>query len=69
MANQWEKFFQDIVDETGKLIKDEVKEMLDSAREDSEVFLKRQAKKPSESHPWWQPLEEGSQSQQFQRLP
>ena len=45
MANQWEDFFQEIVDGTGELIKDEVKEMLDSARNDSEEFLKHQAEK------------------------
>ncbi len=45
MANQWEEFFQDILDETGELIKDEIKGMLDSARDDSELFLKRQAEK------------------------
>jgi hypothetical protein len=45
MANQWEEFFQEIVDGTGELIKDEVKEMLDSARNDSDEFLQRQAEK------------------------
>ncbi len=45
MASQWEKFFQELVDEAGELIKNEVNEMLESARNDSEVFLNRQAEK------------------------
>ena len=45
MADHWEKFFDDMVNDAGILIKDEVREMLDAARNDSEEFLRRQAEK------------------------
>jgi len=45
MAKQWEEFFKELIEATGELIKEEVRELLDSAKDDSEVFLKRQAEK------------------------
>jgi hypothetical protein len=45
MVNQWEDLFREIIDETAGLIRNEIKDMLDSAKNDSEKFLNRQAKK------------------------
>lgn len=45
MDKNWEDFFEELIDEAGMLIKDEVRIMLDSAKNDSEVFVKRQAEK------------------------
>ena len=45
MADKWEKLFQDIVEDAGKLIKEEIREMLNAAKKDSEEYLRRQAEK------------------------
>jgi hypothetical protein len=45
MANLWEDFIDAVVDDAGVLIKDEVNDLLNSAREDSEEFLRRQGEK------------------------
>lgn len=45
MANMWEDFIDGVVGDAGILIKDEVNNLLNFAKEDSEEFLSRQGKK------------------------
>ena len=45
MNNIWEDFIEGIVDDAGLLVKDEVSDLIKSAKEDSEEFLKRQGEK------------------------
>jgi hypothetical protein len=45
MGSKWEDFLKDILDDSGQLLKDEVRILLDEAKNDSEVFLRRQGKK------------------------
>ncbi len=45
MGNLWEDFIEGVVDDAGLLVKDEVNDLLKSAKEDSEEFLRRQGEK------------------------
>lgn len=45
MASKWEDFIDNLRDEAGKLAKDELKDLVKTAKEDSEEFIKRQGEK------------------------
>lgn len=45
MGNSWEDVIEDIVGESGSLVKNEIRQLLDDAKNDSEDFLRRQADK------------------------
>jgi len=41
----WKKFINELKDEAGTLAKDELIDLIDSAKNDSEIFIKRQGEK------------------------
>jgi hypothetical protein len=43
--NSWERFLEDLADDAGLLLKQEIKEMIEAAKNDTEIFLKRQGQK------------------------
>jgi hypothetical protein len=45
MNSKWEEFIDNIKDTTGKLAKDELKNLVKDAKSDSEDFIKRQGEK------------------------
>ena len=45
MEKSWQTFFDDIVDEAGILVKNEVKDLLRMSKEDSDEFIQRQGEK------------------------
>ena len=45
MASKWEDFIDNLRDEAGKLAKDELKDLVKTAKEDSEEFIRRQGEK------------------------
>ena len=45
MGRKWEDFLKDILDDSGQLVKNEVKVLLEETKSDSESFLKHQGKK------------------------
>ena len=45
MVSKWEDFIDNLRDEAGKLAKDELKDLVKTAKEDSEEFIRRQGEK------------------------
>ncbi len=45
MSSIWEDFIDNIKDETGKLAKDELKDLVKNAKDDSTEFIKEQGEK------------------------
>ncbi|NIM89941.1 MAG: hypothetical protein GTO17_03230 [Candidatus Aminicenantes bacterium] len=45
MSSKWEDFIDNLKDESGKLAKDELKDLVKNTKEDSEQFIKRQGEK------------------------
>jgi hypothetical protein len=45
MSRQWENFLKDIRDEAGELLKTEIINLIEQAKNDSETFLQRQGSK------------------------
>jgi hypothetical protein len=45
MASKWEFFLNEMLDDAGQLLRNEIKILLDEAKNDSEVFLRRQGRK------------------------
>ena len=45
MSSKWEEFIDNIKDTTGRLAKDELKNLVKNAKSDSEDFIKRQGEK------------------------
>ena len=45
MCSRWEKFVEEVVDEAGLLVKEEVRQLLDMAATDTGEFLRRQVEK------------------------
>ena len=45
MCSRWEKFVEEVVDEAGLLVKEEVRQLLDMAAKDTGEFLRRQVEK------------------------
>jgi hypothetical protein len=45
MSNRWENFIDNIKDDANRLAKDELKDIIKSAKKDSDEFIKRQGMK------------------------
>jgi len=45
MSSQWEDFLKDVLDDAGILLKEEIRQLIEQAKHDSENFLQRQGEK------------------------